>query len=172
MKKTATQFVLAFFLSACEGNFGGDSGHSFPIPDGYFEEMARCEKLVPESPGMDAFDVGARLHEQGRSAEWKSQRTYLGDTCLVASIGPGIYQDESDETPDYYSIDVEIRQIEKNKDGVGSESWLVLYRRDFRIEDLPDEFLKKSINEVVDYDPVSSKAIFHMGNGVYEYKLP
>ncbi|WP_430458213.1 hypothetical protein [Rheinheimera sp.] len=169
-----TVLILAIFLLGCEDNFGGsgNSQNSFPIPDGYFAEMDRCNRLVSESPSKNAFDVEIGLHEHGRPAEWNSQRTYLGDTCLIASIGPGIYKDENDETPDYYSIDVELRQIEKNKDGVASEGWLVLYQRDFRIEDLPSDFLKREITEVVSYDPTVRKAIFNMGNGIYEYKLP
>jgi hypothetical protein len=138
-----------------------------------FEKKKICESKapLPRSP-FEVFDIGPRMHEMGRPAKWKSQRMYLGNTCYVASIGPSVYQDEKDSVPDYYTIDVELRLVEKRADGSISESWLVIYQRDFAISDMPQGFLDKKISEVVSYQEQSNAVIFSIGTRKYEYILP
>jgi hypothetical protein len=139
----------------------------------YIDKKKMCDqRKSPAQFPYSAVDVGPILHEFGRPAEWKSQRMYLGKTCYTASIGPSVYQDEDDEIADYYSIDVEARQLTKLENGSEEETWLVVYRRDFEISDLPEGLLDKNIDDVVEFDEETNSVTFLIGESSYEYSLP
>jgi hypothetical protein len=107
------------------------------------------------------FDMGPRLHQDGRNSTWHSKRMSLGDTGFVADVGPVVY--EGDQKPDYYSINV------AKPDGRVSH---VYFQRDLRIEELPDGFVSKPIAEIVSYDAISRKVSFTIGARRFEYTLP
>ena len=100
------------------------------------------------------IDIQQSLHEDGRPAEWKSQKMKLSKTGFVASIGPYYYKDDNDSIPDYYSI--EVSKSYKNE-------WRVYFSRDYHIKDLPNGFLDKPINEIVKYDEDSRIVTFMIG---------
>lgn len=68
------------------------------------------------------IDIQQSLHEDGRPAEWKSQKMKLSKTGFVASIGPYYYKDDNNSIPDYYSI--EVSKSYKNE-------WRVYFSRDY-----------------------------------------
>jgi hypothetical protein len=123
---------------------------------------------LPPPAGSSAaglpFDLGPRLHEMGRPAIWNSQSMALGNTGFVAHVGPGVYEDKDNEEPDYYSMDVEM------DDGGGA--MLVYFQRDLRIDELPEGFLRKSIGDIVSYDPTTRSVSFSVGARRFEYHLP
>jgi hypothetical protein len=109
------------------------------------------------------FDIGPSLHQMGRPALWHSQSMALGDTGFVAHVGPTVYENKDDREPDYYSIDVE------KAEGV---NWQVYFERDLRIDELPEGFDSRPINEIVSYDSTTRKVTFAVGAKRFEYRLP
>lgn len=107
-------------------------------------------------------DIGPRLHEFGRPALLKLEFISLGSTGFKASIGPGIYQDEDNNVPDYYCIDVEKQH---------GNDWYVYFQRQIKIEDLPNDFINKKISEVVELNKNANHVVFKIGNNKYEYTL-
>lgn len=139
----------------------------------YFKKKRICDKREPIKIIYTPHgSIGPSLGEKGRPAQWAPQQKYLGDTCFVASIGPYYYRDEEDFDPDYYSVEVEVRQKEPHYDGQARESWRVLYRRDFAIEDLPVGFVHKNIDDVVEFNQANKTVGFQVGDKFYEYRLP
>jgi len=107
------------------------------------------------------FDMGPRLHQDGRKSTWHPQRMSLGDSGFVADVGPVVY--EGDQKPDYYSIDVE-----KPDGGVLQ----VYFQRDLRIDEVPEGFVNKPIAEIVSYEAPTRKVSFTIGTQRFEYTLP
>ena len=107
---------------------------------------------------------GERLHLLGRPAHWNIKTIDLGDTGFIAHVGPSIYEDEDNDEIDYYSIDIE---KQRSKD-----SWHVFFSMDFEPSDLPKDFDKKPVSEVVFYDPATRIVEFKIGDGSYTYALP
>jgi hypothetical protein len=95
----------------------------------------------------------------GRAAFWKTAQLPLGQSGFVASVGPSVYQDKADGTPDYYTIDVE-------------RNGSVRFLRDFTIAELPEGFLSKPISEIVSFDEQSRLVIFQIGDRKHHYQLP
>ena len=139
----------------------------------YLDRRAECEtRAASPEPRHEQLDIGPTLHKFGRPASWKSQHMFLGNTCFQASIGPTIYQDETDQDPDYYSIDVEARHVRRLRSEESKESWLVYFSRDFKIQDLPESFLERKIDEVVSFDEKTNVVTFEIGKNKYTYQIP
>jgi hypothetical protein len=108
-------------------------------------------------------DIGPQLHQMGRPSVWRSQQLPLGDTGYVATVGPAFYQDDGDNNPDYYSIDVERR------DG---PAWHVHFQRDFGMDEIPASLIGKNIADIVSFDERTRRVIFRIGDRQERYRLP
>ncbi len=110
-------------------------------------------------------DIGPDLHVFGRPCLWDSSRIQLGNTGYFASVGPNIYQDEADEIPDFYTIDIQKRHLFSN-------NWGIYYERNFEIEQIPEELVWQDARKIVEYQKKERKVIFTIGKDKYEYILP
>jgi hypothetical protein len=128
------------------------SSQSTPLP------AARAPSL-PVAPPFGAPSIGPRLHQMRRAAVWKTAQLPLGQTGFVAFVGPSVYQDRANGTPDYYTIDVE-------RDGS------IRFLRDLSIAELPEGFLTKPIGEIVSFDEQSRLVTFQIGDRKFCYQLP
>jgi hypothetical protein len=148
-------------------------GHdNYQSPE-YSRQKAICDKKPdPRRPGSGQFDIGPIHNTAHRPAKWMSQQMYLGDTCYVASIGPYSYKDQFFDRPAFYSLDVERRMTDVDRNGHRSEAWEVLYQRDLEIGDLPSGFERWKINEIVSYEELTRIVRFKIGQRIYEYHLP
>jgi hypothetical protein len=104
------------------------------------------------------IDEGTRLDEIDRS----SRTMPLGDTGFVASVGP-IFHDENLEKADHYSIEVLKAR---------GSAWHVYFERNLQFDELPKDFLKKPIAEIVSYDATTRRVLFTIGARRFEYELP
>jgi hypothetical protein len=118
------------------------------------------------------FDIGPSLQQKGRSVFWKPQTLALGDSGFVAHVATCTYLDENAKTrdfdvqhprPDYFTIGVQ-----KPRDSAS----YVYFQRDLRIDEVPDDFVSKPIEEIVTYEPTSRKVSFTIGTQRSEYTLP
>jgi hypothetical protein len=130
------------------------------------------ERPTPRIPNFSAFDNGPSLIDSNRPAQWGGQFTFIGDTCYKAAIGPYYYLDRADGRPDYYSVDVEARQIEPGADGQKHESSVVLFHRELAISEMPGGFEKILIRDAVRYDDRTRLVHFIIGSHTYDYQLP
>lgn len=141
--------------------------------DAYLAKKAECERRPANTePKSAQLDVGPTLHKLGRPASWKSQNIFLGDTCFKASIGPSTYQDETDQEPDYYSIDVEARHVGKTMGEKPEQYWLVYFRRDLEMQELPERFLERKIDDVISFNEETNVVTFEIGKNKYAYQIP
>ena len=168
--------ILSFtcFLIACDANQSGGSSsrYEFPPPEGYFEQLERCEKVEPALVhDSSLFDIGPSLYEKGRKTMWRTQELFLGNSCYRATIGPHNYLDQSETTLAYFTIAVVARRKLKMHDGSTSTSWIYFYQRDIKAEDLPISILEKNISEVVSFDESTKTANFAVGDKAYNYVL-
>jgi hypothetical protein len=115
------------------------------------------------SNGPTPADIGPSRHQMGRPAEWRLQRMPLGDTGYVAAVGPEFYQDDGNDDPDYYRIDVE--------KGNASASY-VLFQRDFTIDEIPKTLTDKPISQIIAFDARSRTVTFQIGDRQERYRLP
>jgi len=120
-------------------------------------------KEADSPPYVSKKDYGESLHEFGRPALWDAQHKDIGTTGFIAGAGAGYYQDENDKIPDYYSIDIQYK---------GKDSYPVYFSRDFKIEDLPEKFIDKKIDDIVSYDLKTRIVTFKVGKETYKYTLP
>ena len=88
----------------------------------------------------------------------------LGATRFRANIGPSAYQDEDNNDPDYYTIEVEYERNDKSS--------LVCYGRSFKLSDLPEGFIELGVKKVVQYDEATREVTFKIGKKLFEYTLP
>jgi len=142
-------------------------------PNEYLMKRSECEKRVPmDEPKQEQLDVGPSLHQRGHPASWKNHNLFLGNTCFKASVGPSIYQDETDQIPDYYSINIEARHVGKLRGERPEEYWMVYFQRDFKIQELPERFLERKIEEIVSFNEKTKLVTFVVGKNKYVYQLP
>lgn len=142
-------------------------------PNKYFEQKVKCEQLSPINlPDNFNYDMGAKVGDLYRPSVWNAKYTYLGNTCYKASIGAVYYEDEKNEDPDYFSIEVEIRQVRENSSGTLENVYRTLYRRQFSFGEISPVILTKNIDEVVTYDESKGIVKFDLTTKVYRYKLP
>lgn len=118
--------------------------------------------VLPTMP-QQAQDIGPLLHQIGRRAIWRPQQMALGSTGYVASIGPVVYEDESNSEPDYYTIEVE------KSDGAASH---VHFHRDFTIDAIPAGLIEKPLSEVISFDERLRTVTFRIGDQIVQYRLP
>lgn len=172
--------IAAYALSGCDSRddsyvvVSGEYDDGSPIlyvTQDYIEKKRICDER-PDQPMPEKPDITPSMYEYNRPAEWQSQMKYVADTCYVAATGTVVYKDEENNTADYYSIDVEVRKTRSEEKGGRSEAWSVIFRRDFRIEELPAGFEKKPIDEIVSFDGNRKSVNFNMGGKIYEYRLP
>ena len=173
---TALGLVLIVFLAISHLiYYTAEDGPPTPSAqiDPYLAKMAECE-MRPANTVLkhEQLDVGPALHKSGRPASWKSQQMFLGDTCFQASIGPGVYLDETNQEPDYYSIDVEGRHVGKTMGEKIGKYWLVYFRRDLEIQELPERFLERKIDDVVSFNKETNVVTFEIGKNKYAYPIP
>ena len=114
----------------------------------------------------------ARRHPEERYAvqEAQEQRRVADGQQQAAAVADD--EDEENNVPDYYSIEVEVRSTRIDENGYEKEAWPVIFRRHFRIDELPMDFEMKPIDEVVSFDGGRNITKFDMGEKIYEYQLP
>jgi len=175
MKKSVL-ISLALFMQLIIGNsYGIDFNTKYDIRPSkeYFEKMKQCDKQNPPSLiRIRYLDLGPRLHVNGRPAVWKSQELYLGETCYIALVGPHIYQDEKDNEPDYYTIEVHMKIRTKSTEGGSTVGYTPLFHRSYRIEHIPEELMITRIENIVKYDNNTRTVSFMIGDKVEKYVLP
>jgi len=110
-------------------------------------------------------DIGPEIHVFGRPCLWKSSRVQIGKTNYVASVGPNIYQDESDQEPDFYTIDIEKRHLFSN-------NWGIYFERNFEIGQIPKDLLYEDASKIIEYHDKERLVVFTIGKNRYEYTLP
>ena len=165
-------FIAVGTLSAAAA-FSQEMGPRRYLSAEYFRKQTECDARPPYSRSkFREFDYGASLHQAPRPALWRSQRMFLGNSCFVANIGPAYYTDGSDHGAAYYSIDVEAPVSEAGGRKQNDRSWLVLFRRDLKVSELPDGFQKIDIGKVVSYNDLERTVRFKIGTHHFEYKLP
>jgi len=175
--------VLVFIIYTVSRNFfkfhadSTTSVSSIPIRDQHLKKIIECGmRLHYTKPDINDLDIGSAFNKHNRPAAWESQEMDLGNTCFKAVVGPYIYQDENNQDPDYYSIEVEAMQPTRkdaNSDVYSlEESWLVYFKKDFKIQDLPENFAQKNIAEFVSYDKKARLVTFAIGNKQLVYRLP
>ena len=121
-------------------------------------------------------DVDDSLREPGRSTCFYVSRYKIGDTPYTARMGPVYYQDASeDQPPAFYSVEVCFEDPPADqppeRSPVIPEFIRVLFRRDFRLNELPKGFLERSPEEIVSYDPSTLLVTFHTGDKPTTYRL-
>lgn len=109
-------------------------------------------------------DIKNTLHESKRKAVWKATTNVFFDSKFYVSIGPCFYTDKFDEVPDYYTIEVSYI--------VSKDKILTCYSRDFKIDQLPEGFLKKQFHDIVSFDEKKKTVKFYIDDKVFIYKLP
>jgi len=108
-------------------------------------------------------DQPAGIHDRGRSCRWDADRLDLEIPHFSANIGPNTYQDEDNQQPDYFTIDVEFHE---------GNSSLVLFSRELPISDLPDGYVSLKAADVVTFDPKTRIVSFDMGEQKFSYQIP
>jgi hypothetical protein len=172
MRAAVTCSFVVLFLCGCDATAPPPAANKQFDPE-YFRKMEVCEKQPdPITPIPSTFDYGARLIDPKRPARWDAQHTYLGDTCFKAAIGAFYYMDGSGDKPVAYSIDVEARKTDTAGDGQNRSSSVVLFEREFEINELPNGFEKEMIANVVRFDERTRVVRFSLGQHSYEYLLP
>jgi hypothetical protein len=126
--------------------------------------VCQAEEKIEALPKWYKPNLGPAIHEMGRPALWDAREMKLGDTRFRANIGPSAYQDEDNNDPDYYTIEVEYERNDKSS--------LVCYARSFKLSDLPDGFIELGVKKVVQYDEATRKVTFKIGKKLFEYTLP
>ncbi len=111
----------------------------------------------------DHTDYGEKIHEMGRSCLWESDRIELGLSRFTAAVGPNVYQDEDNEEPDFYTVDVEFGH---------EEGSTVLFERNLHISDLPDNFASLKATEVITFDRKTRRVDFRIGDNKFSYTIP
>ena len=163
--------LIVAAVDGCNFRANPPPGPKGYLSKAYFNEQERCEKQAPHSESeFVKTDVGPSLHIMGRSSEWKTQAVYLGDTCYLAHVGPVYYFDQ--KRPSYYSIDVEARIRDTGQNNLAATSWLVLFGRDIRLEDLPADVEALPIRDIVSFNDSRRAIKFQIGHQSYEYVLP
>ncbi len=171
--RAITYLVMGLCLIGCEpvDYKYPDKKYGVRFDSEYFDKLRECEsRPLRNRNKFTVFDYGEGVYVFGRPAEWYSKDKFLGDTCYRASIGPNVYRDEDNEKPDFYRISVHVKV--SSTDATGGHSLLTLFLREFEIDDLQEDFLYKTVHEVVTYDPVTNRVTFNIGNKEYEYRLP
>ena len=164
--------VVLGVLGSAAG-FTQEAGPRRYLSDEYFQKQRECDTRPPYSRSqLGEFDYGNALHQAKRPAVWKSQRVFLGKTCFVANAGPIYYSDGREHAAAYYSLDVEAPIADATSREPSRRSWVVLFRRDLNISDLPDGFEKTEISKVVSYNESARTVHFKIGVHQYGYRLP
>ena len=119
-----------------------------------------------KNPFLEGYksDIGPILHELGRPAVWKSQEKKIEGTHFRIKVGASVYQDENNNDPDYYKIEVGYNLNENRV--------LVCYSRDFSMKDLPIGFLKRDISKIIEYENKTDTIVFKIGEKKLRYVLP
>ena len=121
------------------------------------------------------FDIGPSLQQKDRSVFWKPQTLALGDSGFVAHVATCTYLDENDQRRDFSSIDVQHPRPDYFTIGVQKQrdsAWYVYFQRDLRIDEVPDDFVSKPIDDIVSYEPTNRKVSFTIGTRRFDYELP
>jgi len=126
--------------------------------------VCQAEEKIEAPPKWYKPNLSPAIHEMGRPALWDAREMKLGDTRFRANIGPSAYQDEDNNDPDYYTIEVEYERNDKSS--------LVCYGRSFKLSDLPEGFIELGVKKVVQYDEATRKVTFKIGKKLFEYTLP
>ncbi len=162
----------SFLLGAIFGCIVGIAGLTvarYLTPSTTHESSSRMTEVQSQSDidqlKLKYRDVGDRLHEFGRPAIWDSTRIDLDETGFTAAAGPARYTDEDNEIWDYYSIDVE----KPDSDGTVMS---VYFSRDYKIDDIPPDLLKRDVAEIASYDKETNVVTFSIGPTNVRYKIP
>jgi hypothetical protein len=172
-QRLIVSFVIVGVLSSTAA-FTQEAGPRRYLSEEYFRKQSECDTRPPYSRSkfFNDFDYGKSPHQAERPAVWKSQRMFLGDTCFVANVGPAYYTDREERQLAYYSLDVEAPAADPSNAEPNRRSWVVLFRRDINVSELPDGLEKKEIGEVVSYSERERTVRFKIGAHQYAYRLP
>jgi len=114
------------------------------------------------------FEVGIPINQSyvkkkpfGTPAEWRPTRIDLTNG-YVANVGPYFYQDETNDIPDYYSIDIEKRE---------GNAWPVYFSVDMPLDWVSSNKLTASAKEIVSFNPQTGIVIFDVGTTSFTYRL-
>lgn len=171
MSRTWIAIAIVLTLSGCDAPVAIEAGPRAYLTDTYKRKQRECEARAPTVYRWDIRpDYGPSALDPKRAAVWKPQRTYLGDTCVIANAGPYYYRDGEADLPVAYAIDVEVRAIDAANDPTPSDR--VLFQRYFRAADLPAGFEQKAIADIVSFDDATRKVRFAIGDRTFEYRVP
>lgn len=171
MRCAWTLAAVVCFVVGCDGPVTVKRNARTHLTEEYFRKQRECEARPPPLHAWNAtVDYGPPVLDSERPAVWKAQRMYLGNTCVIANVGPYYYVGEEGGPPASYAIDVEVRGIDSTQDT--NPSYRVLFQRHFRSNELPAGFEHKAISEIVTFIESDRLVRFAIEDRVFEYQVP
>lgn len=142
------------------------------VTDEYIRKQRACESRAPQDAKRlwGKSDLGPSVQHTNEPMEWRTQRLYLGDTCYFAVAGPYYKIGDKSDKPLSYAIDVEVRVSDSS--APAEISSLVLFSRTFGPNELPNDFERLYIGDIVSFSESDRVVRFKIGGHSHEYRLP
>jgi len=178
-------FIIVLFtlLVGCS-----EKGEYPPIPSwGYLPNMSdshwdmtqQCADTKYSHVPFGVSDIGDSLHPTGKPATGVGRQLYLGKTCILASISTTVYTAPEDQLNNHYTISIQVPQADSRCVGEAKPnfcnnnpiSYLVIFSRDFRAEEVGQSFRQKRMEDIINFDEKTKLVVFEVGSKKYEYQL-
>lgn len=142
------------------------------VTDEYIRKQRDCEARTPQvaTRFWGKTDLGPSVQNPHEPMEWRSQRLYLGDTCYFAVAGPYYKIGDRSDKPLSFAIDVEVNVADPS--APAKISSLVLFSRTFGPNELPKDFDRLYIGDIVSFIEADHLVRFQIGSHSHEYRLP
>lgn len=172
MKQLHLALGLVVLLTGCDGVSPSKGSLPPTVSEQFLRRQQECERRpsIERSKFSMHLDNGPSLRSQGGATVWRNKKMYLGDTCFIANAGPVYYIGDGDRKLAHYVLDVEHAVADSSVPD--RTSYLVLFSREIAASELPPDFDRIEIGDIVSYDVSARKALFKIGRNRYEYKLP
>jgi hypothetical protein len=139
------------------------------------------ENPPPVATEPDNSDIRPDLAPTDRRCNWDRVYERLGHTGYFAALGPwydkrdwdGFLDSPRRGEPVFYRIEIRTPPVCGTGMRMMGGAWhWASFRRDFRIQDLPEGFLAKPVAEIVSFDEASSVVTLHIGKERITWRVP